>query len=224
MLAGPADYRRPKVAAATPSIDRRTCIQERFLSRDFVWELEKLRRRFGVDGDELRAAAKQLHRKRRGVKPYNDDKYLSKVRDGASVLEVARSVGGGGAHAAEIRITRKNRKLKLEAHYWRIIEDFVDLFVMIPTQKRYIYAKRLRTVGPPSAPHLIELDIAGRCLERASATDSLAEDDRDRVEAARFYPTMIHNIDRDVPARFEGLGERIDALKAIYEELRVEIT
>jgi hypothetical protein len=31
-------------------------------------------------------------------------------------------------------------------------------------------------------------------------------------------------IDRNVPARFEGLGERIDALKAIYEELRVEIT
>jgi hypothetical protein len=199
-------------------------MEERFLCRDFVWELEKLRRRFGVDGDELRAAAKQLHRKRRGVKPYNDDKYLSKMRDGASAVEVARSIGGCNADAAEIRITRKNRKLKLEADYWEIIDDFVDLFVMIPTEKRYIYAKRLRTVAPPSAPHLIELDIAGRCLERALATDSIAGDDRDFTEAARFYLTMIHNVDRDVAVRFEGLGERIDTLRTIYEELRVEIT
>jgi hypothetical protein len=193
------------------------------LSWDFVWELEKLRRRFGVDDDELRTAAKRLGRKRRGVKPYNDDQYLSKMQDGASAPEVAKSIDCRGAHAAEIRISRKNRKLNLEAEYWEIIDNFVGLFVPLSSENRYIYSKRLQIAAPPSTPHLIALDIAGRSVEWALATESLTADDRDHAEAMRFYLTLIHNIDRDAPVRFEGLGERIDTLRAIYEELRAEI-
>ena len=34
------------------------------MSKDFLWELESLRRRFGVEGDDFRAAVKQLTLKR----------------------------------------------------------------------------------------------------------------------------------------------------------------
>ena len=64
------------------------------VAKDLVWELEKLRRRFDVDGDELRAAAKRLSRKRRGEPAFIDDEHLAQMRAGASAREVAKNIGG----------------------------------------------------------------------------------------------------------------------------------
>jgi hypothetical protein len=36
------------------------------MSRSFLWELEKLRREFGKNSEELKVAARELGRKRRG--------------------------------------------------------------------------------------------------------------------------------------------------------------
>src|ERR1700757_4947046 len=93
------------------------------MSDDFLWELEKLRRRFGVDRREIEEAARALTRKRRGVKSLNDDRHLARLQAGATAREVADNIGGRGPDADQIRISRKNRKTILQSHYWSKIEE-----------------------------------------------------------------------------------------------------
>ena len=197
------------------------------MSKDLLWELEKLRRQFGVDGKEIQAAAKSLDRKRRGAKPHSDDDHLAKLQSGVSARQIAARIGGPGAAAIEIRIARKNRKETLKLEYWKKMKELADILVRLSPSLPELddYTKRLiESAGAPSAPHLIMLDLAMCNLQSVLDGNRLSTDDRDHVERARFYATMSGNSDLDTPTRFEKLGRRIDALEAILQELRAKIT
>lgn len=197
------------------------------MSRSFLWELEKLRHEFGVSAEEIREAAKALDRKRRGAKPYSDDRHLAQMRAGASARAVATSIGGRGAAATEVRISRKNRKATLRSEYWKRIEELADLLAKMMTSPAELdkYTQRLiKVVGPPSAPHLIMLDIAICSLQRVLDGNRLSAEDRDHLQRARFHATRIDRIDLDNPVRFEALSSRIAALEAILRELRARKT
>ena len=71
------------------------------MSGEFLWELEKLRRRFGVDAEELRLATRELTRKPRGLKEQR--------------------------HTGEITLVRKQRRASRELEYWKNLEELVDL-------------------------------------------------------------------------------------------------
>jgi hypothetical protein len=71
------------------------------MSGEFLWELEKLRRRFGVDAEELRLATRELTRKPRGLKEQR--------------------------HTGEITLARKQRRASREFEYWKNLEELVDL-------------------------------------------------------------------------------------------------
>src|SRR5215472_7732809 len=71
------------------------------MSGDFLWELEKLRRRFGLDAEELRSAVRELTRKQRGIKQQE--------------------------RTGEITRARKNRIAARQIKYWGTIEELADL-------------------------------------------------------------------------------------------------
>ena len=71
------------------------------MSGEFLWELEKLRRRFGVDAEELRLATRELTRKPRGLKEQR--------------------------HTGEITRARKQKRASRELEYWKNLEELVDL-------------------------------------------------------------------------------------------------
>ena len=71
------------------------------MSGEFLWELEKLRCRFGVDADELRLATRELTRKPRGLKEQ--------------------------IHTGEITRARKQKRASRELEYWKNLEELVDL-------------------------------------------------------------------------------------------------
>jgi len=71
------------------------------MSGEFLWELEKLRRRFGVDAEELRLATRELTRKPRGLKEQ--------------------------IHTGEITRARKQKRASRELEYWKNLEELVDL-------------------------------------------------------------------------------------------------
>jgi hypothetical protein len=96
------------------------------MSTSFLWELEKLRRRLGVQDQELKETVKELTRKPRGAKPQNDDENLARIRGGASLREVASD--RGLSDAAQIKLARKNRRASREREYWKYIEELVDSF------------------------------------------------------------------------------------------------
>jgi hypothetical protein len=62
------------------------------MSGEFLWELEKLRRRFSVDAEELRLATRELTRKPRGLKEQR--------------------------HTGEISLARKQRRASREFEYF----------------------------------------------------------------------------------------------------------
>lgn len=196
------------------------------MSRSFLWELEKLRREFGKNSEELKVAARELGRKRRGPPGYNDDHRLAQIQDGASARAVARNEGGSGAPATETRIYRKNRKQTLISQYWDKINEIAELTIKLslsPTELKR-YTELLKKAGPPSAPHLIMLDMLMCHGEHVLADDSLSADDRDHLERARFHGRMIRNSDLDNPVRREKLNDRIQMLEAILRELRAKST
>jgi hypothetical protein len=190
------------------------------MSDDFLWELEKLRRRFGVGSKEIAAANQALDRKRRGPKPQNDGEHLAKIQAGVSVEEVAKNVGGLGADAAQIRLSRKDRKIRLQSQYWGMIEEISILLSELSPAHRATYMERLATTGPPKAPHLIVLDIADCCIKRVSESGRLSAGDRDHLGRAALHHRMIKNIDLDSPLRRKGLAGRIDILGKVLQDLR----
>jgi hypothetical protein len=195
------------------------------MSEDFLWELEKLRRRFGVGREEIQAAAVALTRKRRGPEPQKDDDHLVRIRAGISARKVAADIGGRGAGAAQIRISRKARKDSLQSQYWRKIEELTDILTLLSPKDKSTYMTRLAEMaGPSTAPHLILLDIADCGAGRVLDANRLSADDRDHLERARLHLTMIKDMDLDSPLRRKALRSRIQALEKILQELRATIT
>jgi hypothetical protein len=176
------------------------------LSRSFLWELEKLRREFGVDSEEVKMAAQALGRKRRGIKPYNDDHHLARMQAGVSARGVATSIGGRGAAATEIRISRKRRKLTLISEYWEKIEELTDLLFSPSSPEMKRYTELIIRAGPPSAPQLIMRDLIMCHIHRVLRSDRLSAEDRDHLERAKFHATMVRNSDLEPGASREIEG------------------
>jgi hypothetical protein len=120
------------------------------MSEDFLWELEKLRRRFGVGREEIEAAAVTLTRKRRGPELQKDDDHLARIQAGISARKVAADMGGPGAGAAQIRISRKARKNSLQFQYRSQIEELTDLLPLLSPKDKSTYTTRLTEVAGPS--------------------------------------------------------------------------
>jgi len=190
------------------------------LSKDFIWELEKLRRRFGVDGDELQAAAKRINRKRRGEPPFNDDKYLAKMRDGDSARQVAESIRG--TFKDEIRISRKNRRTKLRQEYSTKLTKFVDRIMLLSEAERIAWIDRLteatRAARLPE-PHLMLLDISDLLLRKVLEGGGASTEDTDNLERARFHLQGI-DIDPDSPRRRIARRAEIEVIDTLIGELQ----
>jgi hypothetical protein len=197
--------------------------QDRLLAKDFVWELEKLRRRFDVDGDELRAAAKRLSRKRRGEPAFIDDEHLAQMRAGASAREVAKNIGG--AYRDEIRISRKNRRAILRHEYWKKVIEFADRIMLLSQAERFGWIDRLTEAARArvSEPHLMPLDISDYLLRKVLDGGRLSIDDTDHLERAQFYLTEI-DIDLDTPRRRKTRLAEIEVIETLLQELRAKVT
>jgi len=174
------------------------------VSGRFLWELYKLSREFGVNSEELKAAAQELGRRRRGPREYNDDHRLAQMQGGASARAIASAEGGRGAFATETRISRKKRKQILISLYWKEIEQLTDLIVKLSLSPTEV-ADLLKEASTPFAPHLIILDFAMCCLQRVLDGGRLSSDNRDHVECARFHLGMVRNSDLDNPVRRENI-------------------
>jgi hypothetical protein len=179
-----------------------------------------------MNSEELKAAAEQLGRKRRGAPGYNDDCRIARMQAGASARAVATSEGGRGAAATETRISRKKRKQTINSLYWAKMEELCDALVKISPSPTELgrYTEAIKRAGPPSAPHLILLDLAMCNLQRVVDGDRVSADDWDDLDRALFHGRMVTNSNPDSPARREKLSVRIRMIEAILRELRPRIT
>jgi len=144
---------------------------------------------------------------------------------GASARAVATAEGGRGAAAIETRISRKKRKQTLISQYWGKIEELTDLIIKLspsPTELMR-YTDLVKRASPPSAPHLTLIDLAVCSIRHVLDGHEMSGDDRDHVESAWFYSSLITNSDLDNPVRREKLNDRIHTLDAILQELRQKI-
>jgi hypothetical protein len=167
-------------------------MEERFLSRDFVWELEKLRRRFGVDGDEFRSAVRELTRKQRGLKPQD--------------------------YTEEITRSRKNRRASRELEYRRNLEELADSFGG-DSQKGKAIVDRLTDLlrGDPMA-HAVLCDFADCLRCRVVNSNNILDSDKDHLEQLGFYLRGIES--PDAPGRRKLLAAHIKVIGTVLRELR----
>jgi hypothetical protein len=187
------------------------------MSTTFLWELEKLRRRMGIQEQELKETVKRLTRKPRGAKPQNDDENLARIRGGASLQELASD--RGLSDAAQIKLARKNRRASREQEYWKYIDELCDSFGEQMTENRAKIdrvAEALR--GDPTA-HAVLMDIADCLVRRVLEGDRVSDSDRDHLERARFHTGRIER--PDGPLRRRTLAGQINAVKTVLRELCV---
>ena len=185
----------------------------------FLWELEKLRRRFGIDDEELKQAAKQLTRRPRGAKEQEDSEHLAQIRTGSSIKKVAAAKGL--SDAAEIRLARKNRRATSKTLYQEKIEEFVERTTALGSVAGAAWVDRLREAAKdcPFA-HLILADVAASHLRRVLEGGRLSADDADHVEGGRFHLTMMDGTEVDSPRRRSAIPAQIRVLDAILQQLK----
>jgi hypothetical protein len=186
---------------------------------DFLWELEKLRGRYGIDDEELKEAVKELTRKPRGAKEQKDSEHLAQIRAGSSAKKVAAENSLSGA--TEIRIARKNRRAKLTALYQEQIEEFVELTAALGFVAAKEWVDRLREAAAECPlGHLILGDVAASNARRVLEGGRLSAEDTDHVEGARFQLSLIDNIGLDNPRRRSAVRTQVRVLDAILQKLR----
>jgi hypothetical protein len=189
------------------------------MPNDFLWELQKLCDRFGVDAEAYEKAGKLIFPLRRGPKPQKDDRYLEKIQAGASVQE---AVGADADRADEVRIRRKARRAAVESQYYEQIERLAGLFVTLSRVDRGIYVKRLAAdAGPSQNPDLIALDVIRHLLKRAPDQET-PEGDKDSIEAASFHLGGIREIGPESVWRADP--RRLGAIKAVILKIEAQIT
>jgi hypothetical protein len=181
------------------------------LSKDFLWELESLRRRFGVEDDDFRAAVKQLTRKPRGAKPQDDSQNLALISAGVSLSQVATEKGL--SDAAQIKLGRKSRRAWLRSQYLQKIDEISDLIVPLSPEVRSAAIDTIAAVEATYLPgyNFILLDIADCCLRRTQRSD---------LEGARFRLASIEGIDLDSPTRRKIIRAQIQVLEKVLRQLR----
>jgi hypothetical protein len=165
-----------------------------FLSRDFLWELEKLRRRFGVDGDELKLAVRELTRKRRGLTPQN--------------------------YTEEITRARKNRREARQLIYWTYLEELVDLSGIDSLKGKVIVGRLTELLRDDPTPHAVLLDFADCLLRRVLSDNDIWDSDRDHLERAGFHYKEFEP--PDGPRRRKLLGSQMKVLETLLRELHTK--
>jgi len=189
---------------------------------DFLWELEKLRRRSGVDEEKFKEAVKELTRKPRGAKEQKDSEHLAEIRAGSSAKEVAADKGL--SNATEIRLARKNRRATLTALYQEKIEEFVELTAALGSVAGKEWLDRLRDAAAEyPLGHLILADVVASNTRRALEGGNLSADDTDYVEAARFYLAMIDGMGVNNPRRRGAVRSHVRVLDAVLQQLRASL-
>ena len=169
-------------------------LQERVLemSGEFLWELEKLRRRFGVDAEELRLATRELTRKPRGIKEQR--------------------------HTGEITLARKQRRASRELEYWKNLEELVDLVGDDVLKGKEIVDRLDELLRGDSIDHAVLLDFADCLLRRVITRNNISDSDIDHVERGRFHLGRMEG--PDTPRRRKLLPSQISVLETLLRELR----
>jgi hypothetical protein len=186
---------------------------------DFLWELEKLRRRHGIDDEKLKEAVKELTRKPRGAKEQKDSEYLEQIRAGSSAKKVAAQKGL--SDAAEIRIARKNRRAKSTALYQEKIEEFAELTRALGSVAGKAWIDQLKEAAAECPlSYLILGDVAASNIRWVLEGGRLSAEETDHVEGARFYLSMIDAIGLDAPRRRSAVRAQVRVLDAILQQLR----
>ena len=185
------------------------------MSTTFLWELEKLRRRMGVQDEELKETVKELTRKPRGAKPQNDDESLARIRGGASLKELASD--RRLSDAAQIKLARKNRRASREREYWKYIEELCDSFSDQMMENKAKIDRVAEALGGDPAAHAVLMDLADCLVRRVLEGEGLWDLDRDHLERARFYASGIER--PDGPLRRRTLAGQINAVKTAIREL-----
>ena len=162
------------------------------MSGDFLWELEKLRRRFGLDAEELRLAVRELTRKQRGIKQQE--------------------------HTGEITRARKNRIAARQIKYWGTIEELADLVGDDSLKGKAIVDRLAKMLQGDPMAHAILLDVA-ECLQRRVLRDNNISDlDRDHLERAAFHQRTFEP--PDGTGRRKLLAAHMRIVEALLRELR----
>jgi hypothetical protein len=162
------------------------------LSQDFLWELEKLRRQFDVDGDELRSAIQELTRKQRGLKPQN--------------------------YTEEITRSRKNRRASRELEYWRNLEELADSFGADSLKGKAIVDRLTNLLRDDPMAHAVLCDFANCLLRRVVSSNNILDSDKDHLERAGFHLREIESADG--PRRRKLLAGHIKVIGTLLRELR----
>jgi hypothetical protein len=167
------------------------------MSGDFLWELEKLRRRFGVDGEGLRSATRELTVKRRGLKAQR--------------------------HTGEITFERKTRRVAREQEYWKSVEEIVDCIIDESVKGKAIVNRLVELLKHDPKGHYVLRDLTDSLLNRVIKDNNISDSDRDHLEASRFHLEKIEGAP-DSPGRRKYLAAHLRAIKTLLRELRVEKT
>jgi len=162
------------------------------MSGEFLWELEKLRRRFGVDAEELRLATRELTRKPRGLKEQR--------------------------HTGEITLARKQRRASRELEYWKNLEELVDLVGDDSLKGKEIVDRLVELLRGASMAHTVLSDFADCLLRRVITRNNISDLDIDHVERGRFHLERIEG--PDAPRRRKLLASQISVLETLVRELR----
>ena len=163
------------------------------MSRDFLWELEKLRRRFGLDGEALRLATLELTRKQRGLK----EQY----------------------HTGEITCDRKNRRASRQHKYWRNLEELVDLFGDDAVKGKAIVDRLAELLRGDPMAHAVLIDFSDCLCRRVMSHNKISDSDRDHLERAGFHMERIER--PDGPRRRKLLAGQVRVVGTLLRELRV---
>jgi len=162
------------------------------MSGEFLWELEKLRRRLGVDAEELRLATRELTRKPRGLKEQR--------------------------HTGEITLVRKQRRASRELEYWKNLEELVDLVGDDVLKGKEIVDRLDELLRGDSMDHAVLLDFADCLLRRVITRNNISDSDIDHVKRGRFHLGRMEG--SDTPRRRKLLPSQISVLETLLRELR----
>jgi hypothetical protein len=166
------------------------------MSGEFLWELEKLRRRFGLDGEELRSATWELTRKRRGLKAQ--------------------------PHTGEVTLERKKRRASREDKYQKKLEELAELIVDDFVKGKAIVDRLIELLPGDPMAHAVLTDFAYCLLRRVITRNNISDSDRDHLETGSFLLDRIEG--PDAPERRRLLAGQISAVETLLRELRTDRT
>jgi hypothetical protein len=162
------------------------------MSREFLWELEKLRRRFGVDAEELRLATRELTRKPRGLKEQR--------------------------HTGEITLERKQRRASRDLEYWKNLEELVDIVEDDSLKGKETVDRLVELLRGDPMAHAVLKDFTDCLLRRVITHNNISDSDIDHLERGRFHLERIEG--PDAPGRRKLLASQISVLGTLLRELR----